>query len=281
MAENRSSHDIPCNDNEQKINEAVCIDTSRVYDSCADKDCLSDLRVYFTDTAQQIIDAAVSVRCRGCEVMNVITEVEHVPFNKGYYSVNITYFFRIAIDCITSGCQQAETVNGLSVYTKKCILYGSEGSVRVFTSEYVNEDFDRILPCSQTNPRAKVQVAQPLCLDARLCSPCDCCNNLCDIGNVPYCVRKCFNGQFVQSGNTRAVRVTLGVFSIVQLERDVQMLIPAYSFCIPQKECTCNTEDPCDSFRRIRFPVSEFFPPDASLTACEEDIFPTNCGCCN
>ena len=27
------------------ITEAVCIDTARVYDSCADKDCLSDLRV--------------------------------------------------------------------------------------------------------------------------------------------------------------------------------------------------------------------------------------------
>ena len=27
--------------------EAVCIDASRVYDSCGDKDCLEDLRVYF------------------------------------------------------------------------------------------------------------------------------------------------------------------------------------------------------------------------------------------
>ena len=39
----------------RRINEAICIDTARVYDSCADKDCLSDLRVYFTDTAENII----------------------------------------------------------------------------------------------------------------------------------------------------------------------------------------------------------------------------------
>ncbi len=280
MAE-KTIHDKLSSDCIENTNEAVCIDTSRVYDSCADKDCLSDLRVYFTDSAQQIVDSSVAVRCRGCEVLNVMTEVERVAFHKGYYSVDLTYFFRVALDCITSGCSQAETVYGLCVFSKKCILYGSEGSVRVFTSEYVNEDFDRVLPCSQTNPRAKVQVAEPLCLDARLCNPCDCCCTLNDIGSIPYCIRKCFNGQFVQSGNTRAVRVTIGVFSIVQLERDVQMLIPAYSFCVPEKECTCNTEDPCDSFRRIKFPVSEFFPPDAAdeNDNCP-DTFNTHCGCC-
>lgn len=281
MAE-RNNHDAPVSESCTSSNEAVCIDTSRVYDSCADKDCLSDLRVYFTDTAQQIVDSSTAVRCRGCEVLNVLTEVEHVPFHKGYYSVDLTYFFRVSLDCITGGCTQAQTVYGLSVFSKKCILYGSEGSVRVFTSEFVNDEQDNILPCSQTNPRAKVQVAEPICLDARLCNPCDCCCTLSDIGGIPYCIRKYFEGRFVQSGNTRAVRVTLGVFSIVQLERDVQMLIPAYSFCIPEKECTCNSEDPCDAFRRIKFPVTEFFPPDASPD-CDNscDSFPTHCGCCS
>ena len=28
--------------------EAVCINAGRIYDSCSDKDCLEDLRVYFT-----------------------------------------------------------------------------------------------------------------------------------------------------------------------------------------------------------------------------------------
>ena len=54
-----------CNDKmPSKIKEAVCIDTNRVYDSCADKDCLEDLRVYFTDSAQCVIDRATNVRCR-------------------------------------------------------------------------------------------------------------------------------------------------------------------------------------------------------------------------
>ena len=38
----------PMSDNaaDRSISEAICIDTARVYDSCADKDCLADLRVY-------------------------------------------------------------------------------------------------------------------------------------------------------------------------------------------------------------------------------------------
>ena len=44
------------------IKEAICIDTNRVYDSCADKDCLTDLRVYLTDRGQCILDNASIVK---------------------------------------------------------------------------------------------------------------------------------------------------------------------------------------------------------------------------
>ena len=58
MAETKSC----CNDKVSgKIREAVCIDTNRVYDSCADKDCLADLRVYFPPQYQQTIDRATNV----------------------------------------------------------------------------------------------------------------------------------------------------------------------------------------------------------------------------
>ena len=244
------------------INEAICIDTARVYDSCADKDCLADLRVYFTDAAENIIESAVNVRCRGCEVLNVLTDVDAVPFNRGYYSVDITFFFAVTVDVLTAGSQQPVTVTGLSVFSKKCILYGAEGSVKVFSSEYGAEN-DSSVSAVSTNPRAKIQVATPLCLDARLCRPCDCCNNIQDAGaSIPRSVARCFSGSFGPQSAQRAGRVTIGLFSIIQLERDVQMLIPAYDFCMPTKECSCDTEDPCDSFRKIRFPVSEFFPPD-------------------
>ena len=67
------------------------------------------------------------------------------------------------------------------------------------------------------------------------------------------------------------VVVTLGLFSVVQLIRNVQMLIPVYDFCVPEKECTSTTDNPCELFRRIKFPLDEFFPPQ-----CLPD---DQCGC--
>lgn len=263
----------------KKIKEAVCIDTSRVYDSCADKDCIADMRVYFTDAAQCIVDNAVSIRCRGCEVLNVFSEVERVPFNRGFYSVDLTFFFAVTFDVFTSSSCAPETICGLTVYSKKCILYGSDGNVKIFSSEFSENETDEQLPMTSTNPRAKIQVAEPICLDAKLCRPCDCCNTVADPCNIPRCVRRRFNGQFSnQMPVEKAVRVTIGVFTIIQLERDVQMLIPAYDFCMPCKECSCDTEDPCDSFRKIKFPVGEFFPP--SERDLERDQSPS-CGCDN
>ncbi len=275
------NYDTSC----KKIKEAVCIDTSRVYDSCADKDCLADLRVYFTDCTQQIIDNATAVRCKGCEVINVFADVDNVPFNRGFYSVDLTFFFRVTLEVISSPNCPSENVCGLTVFTKKCILFGSDGNVKIFTSELSDRDSSESLPVVSSNPRAKIQVAEPLCLDAKLCRPCDCCNNVSDVACcIPTCVRKIFSGRFVNEVTEKAVRVTIGLFTIVQLERDVQMLIPAYDFCMPNKECTCNTEDPCDSFRKIKFPVGEFFPPSERNTDFESPsastLSQTGCGCC-
>ena len=62
----------------------------------------------------------------------------------------------------------------------------------------------------------------------------------------------------------RQLFVTLGQFSIIKLERDIQLLMPAYDFCMPDKECAGNPEDPCALFQNFQFPVDEFFPPKES-----------------
>ena len=68
----------------------------------------------------------------------------------------------------------------------------------------------------------------------------------------------------------RTVYVTIGIFTIVQIVRNVQMLIPAYDFCIPEKECEATSDDPCELFRRIDFPTDEFFPPKSGDCGCED-----------
>lgn len=252
--------------------EAVCIDTARVFDSCADRNCLEDLRVYFTDATQPLIDAASTVKCRSCDILNVFIDVESVPFNRGFYSIDLTFFFRCVLDVYTASLTPPTTVEGLAIFTKKCILYGSDGSVKVFSSEYSADEMDEQYPVVNNNPRAVLQAADPIVLDTQLCEECNSCCVPCPCPPRPVC--RCFNGDFENVQGEKMVLVTLGLFTIVQLERNVQILIPAYDYCIPSKECACSdsTVNPCDVFRKLSFPVDEFFPVDADDASC-------GCGC--
>ena len=239
--------------------EAVCIDASRVYDSCCDKDCLEDLRVFFCNRAQPIIDSAISVKCRSAEIVNVFLDVEPVPFNRGFYSVDITYFIVVHLDAITNPCSAPIPVKGLCFFNKKVILFGSEGNVKVFTSDFVLNGNDEQIRPPISMPQASIEVVDPICLACKLVECPDTCHD--SSFSAPHCITSLFDGDFDVSDPDKSVFVTLGLFSIVSLKRDVQMIIPAYDFCIPEKECIASTDDPCELFKKLRFPTDEFFPP--------------------
>ena len=92
------------------------------------------------------------------------------------------------------------------------------------------------------------------------CDPCGCCDPCCRNG-IPRRVANLVGGDIAVEGISRGVHVTLGLFTVVQITRNVQMLIPVYDFCMPQKECESTTDNPCELFKRIKFPTDEFFPP--------------------
>ena len=91
--------DIPLNspacENGENSNPAqsFCIDADRVYDSCGDKDCLSEMRVFFTEANQSVINTAVSVRIREANIINTVVNVEPVTYHCGFYSVDMTRLF--------------------------------------------------------------------------------------------------------------------------------------------------------------------------------------------
>lgn len=258
--------------------EAVCIDASRVYDSCADKDCIQDLRVYFTEAGQHVIDEACTVRIKNVDVLTVYIDLEPVPFNKGFYSVDITFFFEINFDVFLSPAACPANVTGLSVFSKKVILFGSEGKVKIFNSGTCYDDLDLNSSHIKNLPKATVQVAEPLGLSAKIC--CD-RHDSCELNcHIPECICKKFGGDFQIKNNSNFVYVTIGMFTIVQLERNVQMLIPSYDFCIPEKECLTTSDNPCELFNKLEFPTDEFFPPRSVENSCDTN---NSCGCnsCN
>ncbi len=239
-----------------KFKEAVCIDAMRVYDSCSDKDCLEDLRVYFTKERQCVIQDAVNIRLRSVDVITVYLDLEPIPFNKGFYSVDMTFFFDVCLDVFCGPAACPVPVNGVSIFNKKVILYGSEGNVKMFHSDCDIEDQET--QSARVLPKATVQVAEPIALSARLCDVCNCCDTGC---RIPEGICRRYGGEFETGAHVRAVYVTIGLFTIVQIVRNVQMLIPAYDFCVPGKECVTSSDNPCELFQRIDFPTDEFFPP--------------------
>ena len=240
--------------------EAVCIDGSRVYDSCCDRDCLEDLRVYFSPAGQELIEQAVNVRCRGSEVINVFIDVEPVHLNRGFYSCDLTFYFAVKYDVYTAINTLPTTIEGITAFQKKVILYGSEGKVRTF-SNLPDGDIGGGCQTTPLNnlPRCVVECVDPVTLGSRICE----LRGNYDVCLIPSCVTDRIGGEIATDlpAGSKIALVTLGLFTIVQLIRNVQMLIPVYDFCIPEKECDATTDNPCEVFGRLRFPTEDFFPP--------------------
>ena len=249
---------------ERRIREAVCIHTKKIFDSCKDKDCIEDLRVYPTRGCQEVIDRAVSVKAGCAELLYAYIDVEPVTFNRGFYTVDVRYFYRITADAFVGAARPVE-ITGLAVFDKRVILFGSEGSAKVFTSTGKNCGSDiQGLPAT-TAPTAVVESVDPIILGMKLVEVCQCHHhdNCCEI---PPAVCACFPEELVTGGDVHRLFVTLGQFSIIRLERDTQLLMPAYDYCMPEKDCDCGCdcrqEDPCELFRKVQFPVGKFFPPN-------------------
>lgn len=263
------------NDCGGEFREAVCIDAGRVYDSCCDRDCLEDLRCYFTPEVQELIGDAISVKLRTAEVLNAYVSVEPVNFNKGYYSCDITFFFLLGFDLYTAPNACPTAINGIATYSKRVILYGGEGNVKLFSnseSEVCGDNGNQTVKTTNA-PKCVVGAVDPVPLSAHIGEIRD-CHSGCPI---PKCVCDCVGGNVAAncSRGTPTVFASIGLFTVVQLIRNVQMLVPVYDFCIPEKTCCDSTDGPCDAFRKLQFPTDDFFPPrtaDANgCSKCNDD----------
>lgn len=265
------------------IKEAVCISTKKVYDSCRYKDCQQDVRVYLTRYGQEMIERAVSVKPRSAELLWIYIDVEPVPFNKGFYTVDVRYFYKVTADVFTGAGRPTE-VKGVCSFNKRVVLYGSEGKVRIFSSKYIAGEFDAQTYEKTNLPTAVVEVVDPICLAVKLVEPgCQCgCGN-CVLNEVPEEICRCFEEDIILCEGGKRLYATIGQFAILRLERDIQLLVPSYDVCMPAKECCASEqEDPCCLFASFQFPVDEFFPPELKPQCCdpgrEPIVVPVNQG---
>ena len=283
MSEVSEAMETQPNDYQNDVNqdapdfEPVCVDVDRIYDSCGAKDCLRDLTVFFTAEDQELVESATAARITKASVLTSTVNVDSVAFHRGYYSVDAVFYFAVFVELYTSSKSLPTTVTGLAVYSKRAVLYGSDANVKSFTSEdealpIDPADFNLCAAETGVLPKAEVQVSFPMVLSSGL-SPVTVPEIL---PFVPENVTEFFGGD-ITAPATQKVTTTLGIFSIIQLSRSVQLNIPSYDFCVPRKECEDKTDDPCEAFNKIEFPSDFFFPP--STTDDDQETAKFNCNC--
>ena len=159
--------------NGKPFKEAMCIEAMRVFDSCSSQDCLEDLAFTFSQADQTVINAAAYIKSTCIDVTDVSFAISPVAFNHGFYAVDVTYTFRAQIEAYEAAGAAPTVVYGTSSFTKKVILFGSDGGTQRFSTC----EADQVVTTSPTSgcscccctaamPCASVSVAAPLCLVA-------------------------------------------------------------------------------------------------------------------
>ncbi len=262
--------------------DTVYIDTNRILDCCRDKDCFEDATVYIAAPCADILQSCVNIRTKSAEIIAANIGVDEIAFNPGFFQINIRMFIKIKFEvCLGNG--RSDEICGLCVLDKSVILFGSEGSVSIFKSRSDNDTFCAGIQTNKkrTNlPTAVFEVAAPVVLNTKVtellpgmrCGTCPC--------DIPECIAECFDGCMNFSCNLpRMITVSIGIFSVVRLERPGQYLVSGTEYAVPEKVCPPDTpNDPCDMFRRMSFPVNEFYPPAAELCHTKPQN-PISCGC--
>lgn len=242
------------------VREAVCVSTKKIMDACRDQDCMEDVAVYLTAESQETLEQATNVKARCAELLYADVAVEPLHYRDGYYCVNIQYYYRVIADAVLCAVRPA-AIYGLATVQKRVTLFGGEETARRFRSDGTGT-------CG-TDPVAVVEAIDPSVLCARIVDRCHCgkgearscgCS---DVG-LPEPVACAFDDDLIMGGQSRQLVVSLGQFSLVRLEREIQLLIPSYDYCMPEQACSdgdCGCqENPCEAFCAADFPVEAFFP---------------------
>ena len=244
------------------LHEALSIHTRKITDSCRDKDCIEDLRVYLTKGSQAILDAAAGAKVRCADLLYTYIDVEPVAFDRNHYCIDVTFYYRILADAIIGGARPA-ALYGLAVFSKRAVLCGEDSKAHIYTSETRLNAPDGLTHFSANRPTAVVEVLDPMVLSSKVREVCDCSCKETAVTQIPDGICRMFDEELVLSGESRRLFVTLGQFSVIRLERDAQLVVPVLDYSLPTKEC-CDSpgcaEDPCEMFSRIPFPVKQFAP---------------------
>ena len=257
--------------NPEDLRDAISIHSRKITDSCRDKDCIEDLRVYLTTGSQALLDTATSAKVRCAELLFAQIEVEPIAFDRNHYCIDVNFFYRILADAVV-GNARPTTLYGLATFSKRAVLCGEESKAHIFTSNTRMCGPDGLTRYNTNLPTAVVEVLDPMVLSSKVREVCECSCKDTPLAQIPSQICQLFDEELVISGDRRRLFVTLGQFSIIRLERDAQIVVPILDYSLPTKECCdaagCSPEDPCEMFSKIPFPAAQFSPRNCDNKDC-------------
>lgn len=262
--------------------DTMSIHTRKITDSCRDKDCIEDLRVYLTTSSQTQLEATPNARVRCAELLFADIEVEPVAFDRNHYCIDVTFYYRVLADA-TVGIARPVSMSGLAVFSKRAVLCGEDSSAHIFTSQTRLLATDDTTIRTTNRPTAVIEVLDPMVLSSKVNDITEGTGTQTTPIQIPESILSQFDEALVTDNTTRQLFVTLGQFSIIRLEREAQLVVNVVDYSLPSKEC-CDSpgcaEDPCEMFSRIPFPARQFSPRNCDEGCAYPNDTPIlGCGC--
>jgi hypothetical protein len=181
------------------------VETNRILDSCRDRDCFENVRVFLTDLGRDIIERTTQVRVKDACIAWTYIGIDPVRFNRGFYTVHIRFYIKLIFEaCLCPG--QAREFDGIAVLEKQVVLFGGDCAVSIFRSSADGTAFcAEPQPCykDRSVPTAVVEAVEPIVLGTRVLEPvcpepvcCCCC--ACGLAAPARSMRKRRTAQWLQ-----------------------------------------------------------------------------------
>jgi len=200
------------------------------------------------------------------------------PLKTGCWDIDIRYVFTYRLVFYSADGTEICTIPATSIYNTKITLFGSTDSdVSVATDLYCCPE--NLLEGPFVNVEAKalglkaeLKYPHDSCGDCNCVCHCDCDH---DCSSQSGCLSmrnnqmsSCCPPPTPPFGVAIAVDVTIGLFSVIKLFRPVNMSVISNGRCLPKEAVSPSSDDPCDFFDRLSFPMDLFMPPFKYESCC-------------
>ena len=230
---------------------------NKIYDSCRQQDCLTHKELGPARAAEHVcIDSdllregdiivppgdAASVTIDNLRIKKIIVvDKKMSPFKSGYWDVDIKFVFEYVLTFREADGDVIVCVKANSIFNKKVTLFGSTGSELV-----IGTDLHKHM---HSHEASTINAVEPFVwVEAKAVAL---------AAEIRY--NDCHSAE--DHRRPKDVIVTIGLFSIIDLFRIVNLRVESRGFSVPRECDGHDSTNPCEFFDNLDFPMDIFAPP--------------------